>query len=117
MFFAQVEEFCRLVQREFLARFNDVEEIAGSVERALSFAETLMLCPTEEAVWVSIQRELNAALSFVVAIQALQRELEAGHVELPTEVPEHQTRFYLMSSSIRDFLQLTNPALIPTKPV
>lgn len=105
MFFAQLEEFCRLVQEEFLARFNDVSDIPASSSEALAFAETLILCPTQEAARVWISRELPAALSFVLAIQGMQRRLQLGTLKLPMEAPRYQTRFYLLAVAVREYLE------------
>lgn len=105
-FFAQLEEFCRLVQQEFLARFDEIGNITNSTARALEFTETLMLCPTREAARLSIQRELQAALSFVLAVQRMQRQLQMGTFQLPKEAPEYQTHFYLLASTLQEFLQL-----------
>jgi hypothetical protein len=105
MFFGQLEEFCRLVQQEFLARFNEVTEIPASSAKALGFAESLMLCPTQEAARVCIRRELPAALSFVLAIQAMQRRLQLGQFKLPSEAPEYQTHFYLLACTVQDYLE------------
>jgi hypothetical protein len=105
MFLSQLEEFCRLVQQEFLARFDEVKEISNSTATALSFAETLILCPTPESVQASIRRELPAALSFVLAIQNLQRQLQAQTFSLPSEVPEYQTCYYLLASTVQEFLE------------
>ena len=104
MFFAQLEEFCRLVQQEFLVKFNEVNEISTSREHALAFAETLMLCPTQEAARTWIRRELPAALSFVMAIQGMQRQLQLGAFKLPSEAPEYQTHFYLLALTVRQYL-------------
>ena len=105
MFFSQLEEFCRLVQQEFLARFNDVSDIPASSSQALAFAETLMLCPTQEAAQLWISRELPAALSFVLAIQGMQRQLKLGTLKLPSEAPRFQTRFYLLALVVREYLE------------
>jgi len=106
VFFGQLADFCRLVQEEFLARFNEMKEIPTSCARALSFTETLMLCPTPEAARVCIGRELPSALSFVVAIQAMQQGLQVGEFRLPSEAPpEFQTPFYLLACAVRDFLE------------
>lgn len=105
MFFAQLEEFCRLVQQEFLPRFDEVPEIPVSSLRALGFAETLMLCPTREAARLWIGRELGSALSFVVAIQAMQRRLQLGQFRLPTKAPEYQTHFYLLACTVQEYLE------------
>jgi hypothetical protein len=105
MFFGQLEAFCRLVQEEFLARFNEVTNIPTSAAEALAFTETLILCPTEEAARACIRRELTASLSFVLAIQGLQRKLHSGDLRLPSETPEYQTRFYLLASTVRDYLE------------
>jgi hypothetical protein len=105
MFFSQLAEFCRLVQEEFLANFSDIKEIPTSSIRAMAFTETLILCPTQESVCASIRRELPAALSFVMAIQAMQRLLQIGKFNLPSEKPEYQTPFYLLASAVREYLE------------
>jgi hypothetical protein len=105
IFISQLEEFCRLAQQEFTARFDEIKEISNSSATALSFAETLILCPTPEAVQSSIKRELPAALSFVLAIQSLQRQLKANSFSLPSEVPEYQTCYYLLASTVQEFLE------------
>jgi hypothetical protein len=105
MFFAQLEEFCRLVHQEFVNKFNEVEGVSASTERALDFAETLMLCPTKEAACVWIQRQLRDALSLVLAIQNMQQQLQVGTFKLPSEAPKYQTRFFLLASTMRDYLR------------
>src|SRR5690348_6904089 len=105
MFFGQLEEFCRLVQQEFLARFNEVKEVSNSTSEALSFAETLILCPTQEATRASIRRELPRALSFVLAIRDLQRQLQTKAFALPSEAPEYQTCYYLLASTVQEYLE------------
>jgi len=105
MFFSELEDFCRMVQQEFVARFNEVSDIPGSNELALSFAETLMLCPTREAAQTWIRRELPSALSFVLAIQGMQRQLQIGALKLPSETPRYHTKFYLLAVTVREYLQ------------
>ncbi|HLH56167.1 MAG TPA: hypothetical protein VKY92_21380 [Verrucomicrobiae bacterium] len=104
-FFGQLEEFCRLVQEEFLARFDEVTAIPASAIEALEFSETLILCPTLEAARISVRRELASALSFVLAIQGMQRRLQLGQFKLPTQAPAYQTHFYLLACTVQEFLQ------------
>ena len=104
-----------MVQEEFLARFEEITEIPTSAARALAFTETLMLCPTHEAVAVCIRRELCAALSFVVAIQAMQHLIQVGKLRLPAESPDFQTPFYLLTAVVRDYLEsLPSQSVTPT---
>ena len=105
MFFGQLEEFCQMVQEEFLARFNEIATIPTSAADALAFTETLMLCPTKESARGCIRRELTASLSFVLAIQGMQRKLQSGEFQLPNESPEFQTHFYLLASAVREYLE------------
>lgn len=105
LFFEQLAEFCRLVQEEFLARFNEIKEIPTSSARALAFTETLMLCPTQDAARVCIRRELASALSFVVAIQAMQHLLQEGKFILPSEHPDYQTPYYLLAGAVHEYLE------------
>ena len=94
-----------MVQQEFLARFNEVTQIPASTAQALDFAETLILCPTLDAARIWIRRELPAALSFVLAIQAMQRKLQHGEFKLPTHSPAYQTYFYLLACAVQDYLE------------
>lgn len=98
-----------MVQEEFLSRFNEIKEIPTSSARALAFTETLILCPTHDAARISIRRELCAALSFVVAIQAMQQSVQIGKLTLPSESPDFQTPFYLLASAVRDYLESLRP--------
>lgn len=93
-----------MVQEEFLARFSEIKEIPTSSARAMDFTETLMLCPTQEAARVCVRRELCAALSFVVAIQAMQQLIQIGKLNLPSESPQYQTPYYLLACAVREYL-------------
>jgi hypothetical protein len=104
-FFGQLEEFCKLVQQELLTRFNEIKEISNSASSALGFAVMLILCPTQEAAKVCIRRELPAALSFVLAIQGLQRHLQGQAFALPNQAPEYQTHYYLLASTLQEYLE------------
>jgi hypothetical protein len=106
MFFTQLAEFCRLVQEEFLVRFNEIRDVPTSTTGAFGFTETLMLCPTPHAVRLSVRRELPAALSFVVAIQGLQGLLQIGQFNLPSEKPDYQTPYYQLACAVREYLEL-----------
>jgi hypothetical protein len=109
MFFNQLEEFCRMVQTEFLARFDEVPEVANSTSRALNFSESLILCPTLEAAQACVRRDLPSALSFVLAIQHMQQQLQVGTLKLPCEAPAFQTRFYLLALTVRACLDTAQP--------
>ena len=102
-----------MVQEEFLDRFSEIKEIPTSSARAMAFTEILMLCPTHEAAGICIRRELCAALSFVIAIQAMQNSIQTGKLSLPAESPDYQTPFYLLASAVRDYLETLTPVSPP----
>lgn len=112
MFFVQLEEFCRMVQQEFLAKFDEVGDIATSRPRALAFTETLMLCPTQESARTWIRRELPEALSFVLAIQGMQRQIQLGTLKVASVVPLYHTHFYLLASTVREYLEAQEAQLV-----
>jgi hypothetical protein len=106
MFFSQLEQFCRMVQQELVARFSEVKEVSNSSTNALAFAETLILCPTQESTRASIRRELPSALSFVLAMQDLQKHIKTRAFALPPEVPEYHTCYYLLASTVQEYLEM-----------
>jgi hypothetical protein len=103
-FFAQVTEFCQIVQEEFLARFDTLPELPVSAGAAMAFTETLILCPTAEAARLCVRKDLIGAVSFVFVLQGLQQRIERGGAPFPSDPPEHQTRFYLLACMAQEYL-------------
>jgi hypothetical protein len=111
MFFSQLEEFCQIVQEEFLARFDQITDVPISARAAVGFTESLLLCPTVEAARSSVHKDLTGALSFVLAVQGIQQRIERGGFELPADPPEYQTRFYFLGCAVQEYLDS-----LPTQP-
>ena len=103
-FCIQLNEFCLIFQEQILL----LEKAPGkspSTELALGFSESLILCPTVEAVRVCIRRDLAGARSFLVAADAALKRIRAGRFQLAVDNPQHQTKFYLLAWAINDFLR------------
>src|SRR5262245_11814174 len=103
-FCVQLNEFCLMFQGEIL-RLQTIPGNGPNANLALGFSETLMLCPTAEAARSCIRRDLAGARSFLVAADGVLRRLRTQRFEFAMEQPEHQTKFYLLSSAIDEFLQ------------
>ena len=103
-FCVQVTRFCPLVRQELLDRWEQVDQFPVCASSALTFAETLMLCPTIEAACACIRRDLAGALSFLFAIQGIQQRIERGCAKLPTQTVEFQTTFFLLACAVQEYL-------------
>ena len=97
-FCVQVTRFCPLVRQELLERWDQVDQFPVSAHGALVFAETLMLCPTQEAVRVCIRRDLCGAMSFLSRL----RSYEFTGDFLTTV--ECSTTFFLLACAVQDYL-------------
>jgi hypothetical protein len=104
MFFEQVAEFCEMAQDAFLARFDTMSDVPVSGGAAAAFAETLLLCPTTDAARSCIRKDLIGALSFVMAVQGVQQRIQQSNSQFPSDSPEYQTKFYLLASAVRDYM-------------
>ncbi len=108
-FFSEIQDLCRLVEKEFVARFHEFNSVPFSDAAALTFSENLILCPTLEASQMCVRRDLVGALSFVLALQGIQLRLEKDGFDLPASLPENQTCFYLLACAVRDYLASLRP--------
>jgi hypothetical protein len=104
MFFTQIRELCQIVQEEFVCRFDQFHAVPFSAAAATAFLEKLILCPTEDAARQCVRKDLVGALSFVLALQGIQQRIERDVFELPVQLPEHQTRFYLLACAVQEYL-------------
>ena len=102
--FAQVTGFCRMAEIEVLQDWRDLA-IAPSAPLALGFAEKLMLCPTYESVRSCIRRDVAGAVSFLLALEGINRRIKKGSFQLMTNSPEHQTPFYLLACAVREYME------------
>ncbi|HEV2208970.1 MAG TPA: hypothetical protein VG167_09365 [Verrucomicrobiae bacterium] len=104
-FCAQVMRFCGAVREELTGRWEQLGDLPISLPSAVSFAESLLLCPTTESARACIQRDIPGALSFLFAVQGIQQRVEKGRGQLPTQGPEFQTPFFLLASAVQDYLE------------
>jgi hypothetical protein len=72
----------------------------------LGFAEDLMLCPSECAVRVRIQRGLIEAQIFLKYADKLVGGIEKLNEKTSPRNVASDTPFFLLASTARDFLQL-----------
>ena len=103
-FCIQLNEFCLIFQEQILL----LEKAPGkspSMELAVGFSESLILCPTVEAVRICIRRDLAGARSFLIAADTSLRRIRAGRFQLAIDNPQYQTKFYLLACTINDFLR------------
>jgi hypothetical protein len=103
-FYTQVQEFCQIMQEELTARWDTLSETPTSRSKALSFTEKVLLCPTIESARSCIQKDFPGALSFVVAMEGLNRRIQDGGIRLQTEWPRYRTRFYVLGCAVQDYI-------------
>lgn len=103
----QLRELTILVQEVAAAKFARAENPKSITHTALlGFAEDLMLCPSEDAVRVRIQRGLREAQQFLKCADTL-----VGGIEKIDEKPSlrsvaNDTPFFLLANTAKDFLEL-----------
>jgi len=116
-FCVQLNEFCLMFQGEIL-RLQTIPASGPNANLAVGFSESLILCPTAEAARNCIRRDLAGARSFLVAADGVLRRLRTQRFEFPMDQPKHQTKFYLLSSGIDEFLQTCRQkALVGIEPI
>jgi hypothetical protein len=101
--FAQVTGFCQMAEAEVLGDWHDLIT-PPSADLALGFAEKLILCPTTEAARSCIRRDSTGAVSFLLALEGVNRRIKKGGFQLATESPEHQTPFYLLACAVQEYI-------------
>jgi hypothetical protein len=103
-FCVQLNEFCLMFQEQILL-LEKAPAKSPSADLALAFAESLILCPTGEAARVCIRRDLPGARSFLVAADSVLRRIRSQQFQFSLKEPQYQTRFYLLSCAIEEFLK------------
>jgi hypothetical protein len=103
-FCIQLNEFCLIFQEQILL-LKTAPGKSPSIALALAFSESLILCPTLEAVRLCIRRDLPGARSFLMASDAALRRIRSGRFQLDVNNPQFQTKFYLLGCGINDFLR------------
>jgi hypothetical protein len=104
VFYDQVHEFCRLMHQELARRVNTLPATPASTTTALVFAEKFLLCPTAESAKACIQRDFPGALGFASALDGVNQRIRDGGFELPAKWPAQQTKFYVLSCAVQDYL-------------
>ncbi len=115
-FCAQLNEFCLMFQEEIL-RLENTPARPPLTGLALSFAESLILCPTSEAARACVRRDVAGARSFLVAADGVLRRIRSQRFQFSFAEPQYQTKFYVLSCAITDFLKTQSesaPAGIPS---
>jgi hypothetical protein len=103
-FYAQLGQFCRILQSEHLENLGDTTGLPRSAGIALAFSEKLILCPTADSARACIQKDLAGALSFLLAAQGVHQRIEKGDCRFAPESPEHQTTFYILAGAVQDYI-------------
>ena len=101
--YAQVSGFCRMAEAEVLGDWHDLLT-PPSANLALAFAEKLILCPTVEAAQSCIRRDPTGAVSFLLALEGVNRRIKKGTFDLAAQSPEHQTPFYLLACAVQEYI-------------
>jgi hypothetical protein len=104
-FYHQVHDFCQLMHEEIVRRDFRLPEPPATAAAALGFTEKFLLCPTLEAARDCIHRDLAGALHFAKALDGATRRLEQPGTGIPSGLPPYQTRFYILSATVQEYIQ------------
>jgi hypothetical protein len=105
VFYSQVRDFCELMLAEIAGQMSHVPEPPASAGTAMAFTEKFLLCPTTDSARECIQRDLPGALNFAMALDAANRRIQSGLLQLPSDPPTCQTRFYVLCSIVQEHLR------------
>jgi len=100
VFLRQFRRF-RLLWFEDMKKNGPLGNKLASPKNVLSFAEDLILCPTEEAVKVLLQRDREAARGVYITAGDVNTEVGKGHVQVLIPVGPHETPFGLLGAVVR----------------
>ena len=103
-FYNQVHDFCQMMQEEVARQWDAMPGREVSASTALAFSEKFLLCPTTESARSCIQHDFPGALSFVLALEGVNQRLQKGALQLSAEWPQYQTRFYILSCTVREYI-------------
>lgn len=103
-FCMQLNEFCLIFQEEIL-QMESTPRKSPTIDQAVTFLESLMLCPTIEAARMCIRRDVTGARSFLVAADGVLKRLRTQQFQFSMEEPQFQTKFYLLSCAIGEFVK------------
>ena len=103
-FYNQVHDFCQMMQEEVAKRWDAMPGKTVSASTALDFSEKFLLCPTLESARSCIQQDFSGALSFVLALEGVNQRLQKGSLKLQTDWPKYQTRFYILSCTVHEYI-------------
>jgi len=103
----QLNEFCLMFQEEILQMVSAPSRPPIKA-LAVTFSETLMLCPTSEAARACIRRDVAGARSFLVVADAVLKRIRSQRFQFTINEPQHQTKFYLLSCAIEEYLRTSS---------
>ena len=97
--------------RNQLSRFREIAEslkldsdTGAKPSDALSFAEWLMLCPSESSAIAHMQRDQKGAIAFLEIARILDEEFATRNAK-PLNAPHpDQTPYYIVSSGVVEWL-------------
>jgi hypothetical protein len=97
---------------EILTKLGMDEVSDLKLSEALSFAETLVLCPSESSVSSHMQRDQRAIQSFLRISEVVANDIGTGNTKFVNPPGPEQTPFYLVASSVQEWL-LSRKTLFP----
>jgi hypothetical protein len=102
-FHNQREEFCRLHEAQVNKDHSGLS--VPSAARALAFAESLILCPTLEAVQVRMRQDLEGARSFLMVADRVVSINATINAETLEKWMKNSVPFYLLASVVLEQLE------------
>jgi hypothetical protein len=98
-FSRQTRRFRQLFLEALRQHGNSLGNTIASPKNVLSFAEDLIICPTEEAVTSLMRRDLEAARGVYIIAGDLDTSAGRGHVQFAIPVSQTETPFCLLAVS------------------
>jgi hypothetical protein len=100
LFHTQLSSFEALLEAEKI-----VADDSALPSDALSFAEFLLLCPTEDAAKLQMQRDHKGATGFLSIVYSLETEWPKIGISIVAETPTHAAPFFVLASFVQEYLE------------
>jgi|ERR1043166_3297722 hypothetical protein len=100
-FSRQARKFGELLDIENSHHGQPLGRTIAAPSAVLAFAESLLVCSTEESVLSHIRKDLEAARVFRIILDDIASEVERGKASIAIPMGQSETPFRLVASIVR----------------
>jgi hypothetical protein len=103
----QLEDLLAIIMAEVMAGDTTPLTKRPPDSLAIPFSESLILCTTDEAVKTCVKSDMQGARACVNVAEAAIAKIKQRAFQFLPRRPEQQTRFFFLTSVVKEYLQST----------